>query len=248
VSAETVLALAGVLAGATVQSALGFGLAIVAAPVLAATAGPETAAPTVAVIGLVSTALPLAAERRPLAVLGPQAAGLVGWALPGMAAGAAALALAPADVLAVLVAGAVLAAVAAHAVRARRAAATARPPARWPATAGAGALSGALATTTGLNGPPLVLHLLGRATPAQRRDTLAAVFLASNVLALAAFAASGTLALAPDAWALAAATVAGWALGRAAFRFLHDHHDAASLAVLALGAAVALAAAVRALG
>jgi uncharacterized membrane protein YfcA len=165
-----------------------------------------------------------------------------------MAAGVAVLALAGEDVLSVLVAAAVLVAVGAHAVRARRLAGRTRPPAPWPSTAGAGALSGALATSTGLNGPPLVLHLLGRSTPAQARDTLGAIFLASGVLAVIAFAATGTFDMAPDLALLVAATIAGWALGRRAFRFLHDHHEAASLAVLVLGAATALVLAVQALG
>ena len=244
----TTFAVVAVLAGATVQSAIGFGFAIVAAPVLAVTAGPQTAAPTLALVGLLSTSLLLWGERRPREVLRGEAAALVAWSLPGMAVGATVLAVASSDVLRVLVSSAVLVAVVAHAARARALGGERRPAARWPATAGAGALSGALATSTGLNGPPLVLHLLGRSTPAQARDTLAAVFLASGVLALAAFALSGTLELAPDAWLLAVAAVAGWALGRRAFRFLQDHHEAASLGVLALAAVVALVLAVQALG
>ena len=241
------LAVAAVLLGATVQSAIGFGYAIVAAPVLAATAGAETVAPTLALIGLVGSGLLLAGERRPTEVLGREVAWLVAWSLPGLVIGVAVLALASSDVLTVLVAVAVLLAVGSHAVRARALAGAPRGPAGRGATAGAGVLSGALTTTTGLNGPPLVLHLLGRSTPSQRRDTLAAIFVVADLLALAAFAVSGTLELAPDVLALALATAAGWALGRRAFRFLHDHHDAASLVVLAVSAVVALALAADAL-
>jgi uncharacterized membrane protein YfcA len=248
VTTASALAVAAVLLGAAVQSAIGFGFAIVAAPVLAATAGPETAAPTLALTGLLGTGLVLFGERRPLDVLRGEALTLTAWSLPGMAAGAAVLAYASRDVLRVLVATAVLVAVAAHAGRARKLAGQQRPPARPASTAGAGALSGALATSTGLNGPPLVLHLLGRSTPTQARDTLGAIFLASAVLAIAAFALSGTLELAPDMLALFAATAAGWALGRRLFGVLHDHHEAASLAVLTFGAAVALVLAVQALG
>lgn len=246
-SLETALAVLAVLAGATVQSAIGFGYAIVAAPALAATAGAETVAPTLALAGIAGSALLLAAERRRPEILARQAVGLLAFSVPGMAAGVAVLAVASADVLSVLVAVGVFAAVAAHAYRARSLADTRRAPAGLPATAAAGGLSGALTTTTGLNGPPLVLHLLGRATPVQARDTLAVIFLVSNVVALAAFAISGTLELAPAIGALAVATVAGWALGRRAFGFLHDHHEAASLAVLVVSAVVALAAVADAL-
>ena len=245
--AATLAAVAAVLVGATVQSAIGFGFAIVAAPVLALTAGPEKAAPTLAVIGVIAPVLLLCAERRPRQVIRVEALALTLWALPGMAAGAAVLAVSSADVLSVLVASAVLVAVAAHAVRARRLAGESRAPASVRAAAGAGALSGALATSTGLNGPPLVLHLLGRSSPAEARYTLAAVFLASAALAIAIFAVSGTLALAPDVGVLAVAVVAGWALGRAGFARLGERHEAASLAVLALGAALALVLAVDAL-
>ena len=244
---ETVLAGVAVFVGATVQSAIGFGFAIVAAPVVAATAGPETAAPTLALVGTLANVLLLAGERRSREVITREAVGLTAWSLPGMAAGAAVLAYASADVLSMLVAGAVLVAVAAHAFRARKLAGERRPPARWPSTAGAGALSGALATSTGLNGPPLVLHLLGRATPGQARDTLAAIFLVAGVLALGVFAVSGTLEVAPGLGWLALATGAGWAAGRQAFGRFQAHHEAASLAVLSLGAVVAFVLAAQAL-
>lgn len=237
---ETALAVAAILVGATVQSAIGFGFAIVAAPVIAATAGAETAAPTLALVGTLANVLLLTGERRGREIIVREAVGLTAWSIPGMAAGAAVLAFASADVLSLLVALAVLVAVAAHAARARALGGERREAAAWPATAGAGALGGALATSTGLNGPPLVLHLLGRATPAQARDTLAAIFLASGVLAIAVFALSGTLRTAPDLGALVAATVAGWAIGRRGFHRFSPYHEPASLAVLTLGACVAL--------
>jgi uncharacterized membrane protein YfcA len=247
VTGESAIAVAAVTAAAAVHSGTGFGFAIVAAPVLAATDGARTVASTLAVVGTLVNALTLAGERRRPQVLGPTAARLVAWSLPGMAAGAAVLALAPDDVLTVAVALAVLAAVAVHVRRGRRAVRP-RSPATPARTAADGALSGALATSTGLNGPPLVLHLLGRATPAQARDTLAAVFVGSNALTVATLAASGTFAPAPSLLPLAAGAAAGQALGRLVFARLGDRHEAASLAVVAFGAVAALALAADALG
>src|SRR5687767_1321660 len=124
------LAIAAVFAGAVVGSATGFGFAIVAAPVLAATAGPETVAPTLAVVATLANLLMLFAEQRRPQVLTATAARLIAWSLPGMVAGAVVLVYASADVLRVLVAVAVLGAVVLHAVRARQLAGQQRPPAR----------------------------------------------------------------------------------------------------------------------
>jgi hypothetical protein len=68
VSDEAVIALAGVFAGGLVQSATGFGYAIVAAPLLAAAYGPFVTAPTVNVLALLANVLTLTTERRPLQV------------------------------------------------------------------------------------------------------------------------------------------------------------------------------------
>lgn len=236
-SAEAALVVAAVLVASTVQSAVGFGFAIVAAPVLAATAGPQTAAPTLALVGTLVNVLTLAAERRRLDVLMPTAATLVAWSLPGMAGGAAILAYATPDALRALVAVAVLGAVAGYARRGRG---TRRGAPRAADSAAVGTLSGFLATSTGLNGPPLVLHLLGRASASQMRDTLAAVFLVTGVLTVGVLSLDGVLGPAPNLAALTAASVAGWALGRLGFASLGHRHEAASLGVLALGAALAL--------
>ena len=62
----------------------------------------------------------------------------------------------------------------------------------------AGFAAGALTTTTSTNGPPMLLHLLGRgATPEQVRDTLTAGFIGLAALGAIALAVTGTPAL-PD--------------------------------------------------
>lgn len=238
-------ALAALLVAGAVHSSVGFGFAIVAAPVLAATADPASVPATLAVVGLLVNLLMLVGERRRPEVLVRPAVLLTVWSLPGLALGALVLRVASADVLRALVAVAVLGAVAAN-VRARKLGAGAvRAPATSPATAGAGTASGALAASTGLNGPPLVLHLLGRATAAQMRDTLAAIFLASGVLTIAALLAAGTFDPQGGLLGLTAAAALGWLAGRWVFARIAQHHEAASLAVLALGAALALGLALR---
>lgn len=240
---EVALAALAVLAGAALQSATGFGFALVAAPVLFALLGPRQAVTAGVALALVVNALTLATERRRPALRARDAAALVAWSVPGLAAGAVALRELPERPLSALVAAAVLAGLALR-LRARRPAGAprARP---WQLPA-AGLSSGALATSTSLSGPPLVLCLLARgAGPGAMRDTLAAIFVAQAVLALPALVATGTLTLPAGAGALLAAAVAGQLLGRRAFAWLHgERYERAVLAVLALTALVALAASV----
>lgn len=238
-------AIVALLVAGAVQSSVGFGFAIVAAPVLAATADPASVPATLAVLSVLFSGLVLLGERRRPDVLWRPAALLTAWSLPGLALGALVLRFASADLLRALVAFAVLGAVATH-VRGRRLGAADRGPASSADTAAAGAVSGALAASTGLNGPPLVLHLLGRSTPAQMRDTLALIFAASAMLTVAALLIAGTFEPQSGLPGLAAAAVAGWLVGRWGFARLGDRHEAASLAVLALGAALALGLVVRA--
>ena len=231
-------AIAAVLLGGTVQSGTGIGFALIAAPVLTAVHGPVASVATLAVLGPFVSVLTLAGERRRPQVLTRTALVLSAAAVPGMAAGVLVLRHAPVDVLRVLVALAVLGGVLAIARGARGSS----------SPLAAGFLSGAMATSTGLNGPPLVLHLMHRdAAPREIRDTLAAVFLAAGVLTLAALAVSGTLHPAPNLGLLVLATVVGQLLGRQLFERIHAHHREATLVVLALSAVVALVPAAQAL-
>lgn len=233
------------LTGGFVQSATGFGFALVAAPVLAAALGPRTAVPADALLGVLVNLLTLGVERRPRAVLHRRAGVLVAASVPGMALGALVLVRAPADVLRLLVALVVVGSVAAY-VR-TPAHAQGRPPPRTEAVA-VGALSGAMAATAGINGPPLLLHLRRAGARAdQVRDTLAAVFLAGGVLTLAALAVAGALRLPDSMLLLCLAAAAGQALGGTAFRRLAARREAAIRAVLALSAALALVPAAQAL-
>jgi uncharacterized membrane protein YfcA len=232
------LAALAVFAGAVLQSATGFGFALVAAPILFALLGPQQAVTAGVLLGLGLNVLTLATERRRPAVLRRDAGLLLAWSLPGLALGALALRELSEQLLSVLVALAVLAALA---LRARS-----RPPGRavrrgWQAPA-AGVTSGALSTSTSLSGPPLVFYLLARgAAPGAMRDTLAAIFVVQALLGYPALLLSGTFDLPAGIWALLAGGLAGHVLGRRAFAWLHgERHERAVLALLGLTALVAL--------
>jgi uncharacterized membrane protein YfcA len=228
-------------AGAALQSATGFGFALVSAPILFALLGPQEAVSAGFVVGLLSNGLTLATERRRPQVLRREAVALVAWSLPGIVLGVLALRHVPRAPLSAIVAAAVLAGLALR-VRARRVEAVARPRA-WHVPAG-GVTAGALGTSTSLNGPPLIFCLLARrATPGQMRDTLAAIFLAESVLGLPALVLSDTFTTPRALLLLLAAGLAGQLLGRRAFAWLQgDRYENAVLAMLALTALVALAA------
>lgn len=239
--------LAATLAGAAVQASLGFGFAMLTAPVLAVTMGPRATVAVLSVLGVVSNALVLGGERHRLAVERRTAKLVIIAAVPGTALGALVLSVTPTDPLKIFVSVVVLAAVVLQARGSRRPAA---PPAGdgWAAASGAGALAGALGTTTGLSGPPLVLYLLRRQfAPRQIRDTLAAVFLVMCALALVSLAIAGTLTVPREVFALIVAAAVGQALGRIAFVRLEPRHEPVTLAALVLCSVVALAPAVEAL-
>lgn len=235
------VALAGVAVGALLQSATGFGFALIVAPALTAAVGPRVAIPTAALLGLVVNGLTLVGERRESVVHRRAALVLLAASLPGMALGVAVLASAPEDLLRVAVAGVVVGTVVAYAVARGKDGVRTSP-------VGAGLLSGVLATTSGINGPPLVLHMRRRGmNAAQMRDTLAAIFLVSGVLTIAALLIAGAMRLPGGVLLLVAGAAVGQGAGRLAFRQLDRHRDAATLGVLALSAAAAVVPVVQAL-
>ncbi|MEA2148907.1 MAG: uncharacterized protein QOD69_737 [Solirubrobacteraceae bacterium] len=227
-------------AGAALQSATGFGFALVSAPILFALLGAREAVTAGVLVAMLLNLLTLAGERRRPQVRAGDAAALLAWSLPGLAVGAVALRALSERLLSGLVAVAVFAGLALR-VLGRRRAATARPRA-WHLPA-AGLAGGALSTSTSLNGPPLVFCLLARgASPVQMRDTLAAIFVVQAALGVPALLLSGTFAMPDAVWLLLLAGVAGQFLGRRAFgRLQGERYERVVLVVLALTALVALA-------
>ena len=240
-----IVAIVGVALGAALQSVSGFGFALVAAPALVAAHGGADTVSAIALLGTGLSLLLLAGEGRRPQPDARAAGALVAWALPGLPAGAVLLGALPERLVEALVGVAVLSAVVVRA-RASAPATAPRPIApRDPATAAAGLACGALTTTTGINGPPLVLRLLAaRTPPLVARDTLAVLFVLTGIGGTLSLLAAGAFELPPRIGALAAATVVGQVAGRPLLARLHpDRHETLVLAVLAFAGIGALASA-----
>ena len=238
------LAALALLLGAALQSATGFGFALVSAPVLFALLGPREAVTAGVLVALLLNALTLATERRRPQVLVRDAGLLLAWSLPGIVVGVVALRELSERLLSGLVAVAVLAGLALRVRAGRRAGAGAEPrPWQLPA---AGLTAGALSTSTSLSGPPLVFYFVVRAAaPEQMRDSLAAIFFAQAVIGVPALLLSDTYAAPDHVWALLLAGLAGQLAGRRAFGWLRgERYEQAALVVLAVTALAALAASV----
>ena len=123
-----VAAAVAVMAGAALQSAVGFGFALVAAPLLyAAAPSPEQAVGLMTLLGLEVNLLTLLAERRRPAPVWRDVAAVVAWSLPGALAGVAVLRALDDVALQLLVTAGVLVALAVNRRAARRAPAPGAP-------------------------------------------------------------------------------------------------------------------------
>ena len=240
------LASLAVLVGATVQAAAGFGLALIAGPALVAVLAPTEAVTTLMVLATTTTLLLLLVRRgsRP-AVRWTDVRVVTLAAVPGIVAGVLVLAVVSKTALQLAVGVGVLAAVALQVLR-RPVPGRARP-SRW-VTLVVGLIAGLLTTTTSTNGPPLVLWLERRqVAPAEMRDTLAALFLALNLIGAAVLTASGRAgqALRPEVvLVLLVAAVVGHVAGRRLFHLLDARRfRAAGLTLSALAGTASIAAA-----
>src|SRR5918997_353574 len=158
---EPVLVAVATFAGAAMQSATGFGFALVLSPALFATLDPAEAVSALLVLGLPLGLLVLA-DTRLDAVRWREIGPALLAAIPGLGLGAGVLAPASKPLLQVVVGVTVLAAVVWQARR-RSLEAGAEAPRRAAvgprAGVAAGLASGALTTSISLSGPPLVLWL-----------------------------------------------------------------------------------------
>ena len=243
VGALEIAAGVAVLAGAALQSATGFGFALVSAPLLFAAAEPEEAVALLILLGLIVNGMTLGTEGRRPQPLTRDARVILGWGVPGVVAGLLALRALDSTSLQIAVTLGVFVTLAVRALARRRGEAQPGRPPGWAAPA-AGFTSGALTTSTNTSGPPVVLYALARgATPVQTRDTLTVTFIGLAVLGGAALALGG--AETPHAEALAAlapAAVIGHLLGRPVFaRIPADRYAPVLTAVLVASALAGLA-------
>jgi uncharacterized protein len=214
---------AAVMIGAALQSSVGFGFALVAAPLLFAATSPPHAIGLMIVLALEVGLLTLLAERRRPQPVWRDVRVVVACSLPGALIGVAILRALDELALQLLVTAGVLAALV---VNLRAAHQTPPPPGaaheppRWARPA-AGFASGALNTSTSTGGPPLVLLLMSRGLrPSVVRDTLTASFLGFAPVSTIALIATSTGDAVPDAAAVAVLvplTAIGQLAGRPVF-------------------------------
>jgi uncharacterized membrane protein YfcA len=226
-----ILAALAALVGAAVQSATGFGFALVLSPALFAVMEPAEAVTALLLLGAVLNTLVLLERHDARWQLLPP---LLLAALPGLLAGVLLLSVLSKEALQV---GVGVAVIAAAAWQQRRAAAAHRVPA-----AVAGFASGVLTTSISISGPPLVLWLEAqRLRPAEFRATLAALFLALNLVGgavLLGIEGSGAVDLA-ELGPLLALVLVGHALGTFAFRRLDQRRFATVVLALVFCTGVA---------
>lgn len=214
-----------ILLASCLQASIGFGIGMLAAPVVAIV-DPALIPGTLIMLATLVTLMVSVRERGDIDFRG------TGWALvgrvPGTIAGALLLAVLPERALAVLLAGVVLVGVVLTSVGWI-------PLAHRRNVVIAGATSGLLGTATSIGGPPMAL-VWQRNSGARLRGTMAGFFLIGSLLSLAALAVTGAVdrhTLTTFALLLPAA-VAGYVLSRYVNRVL----DPTRLRRLAIGASV----------
>jgi len=242
----TVAAGAAVMTGAALQSSIGFGFALVSAPLLFAATSPPEAVGLLIVLALEVSLLTLLTERRRPEPVWADVVPVVAFALPGALAGVAVLRAPDELALQLLVTAGVLVAFTVNLRAAHREPpppGAAHDPPRWARPA-AGLVSGALNTSTSTGGPPLVLLLMARGLrPAVVRDTLTASFVGMAPVSAVALAVTSTSDAVPDAAAVAALvplTAIGQLFGRRLFaRLAHGRSYERVLTVVLLATVAA---------
>lgn len=226
-----VAATAVISAGALLQGTIGFGLALLAAPLLYLV-DPRLVPGPLMVSSLVLTLL--MARREWHAVQGRD----LGWALAGRVAGTVAavavLSVISARGMDLLFGGLVLAAVGLTALGV-----TLRP--APPTLVTAGAVSGFMGTMTSIGGPPIAL-LYQHESAARIRGTLSAFFVVGVVMSIGALAVVGRFGLAEARLGglLLPGTVLGFWLSHRTTGRLAERHVRPALLLVSAGAAVAV--------
>ncbi len=211
-----VVSVAVFVLAALAQAVTGFGSALVAVPLLALTVDPVTAVVAATCVGLILTTGSWRRERHHADH--PTARVLTLTGVVGMPAGLVALAVLDESTLSSVIAGVLLLLVVSVALGLRL------PPGRVTLVT-CGVLSGGLLTSTGMNGPPLVLALQDL-EPRRYRATLQAVFCGQDALAVLAFAVLGHLS--GQVLLITVSGVVGlplgWAVGDHLFRRIPARH------------------------
>jgi uncharacterized protein len=232
VTLEALALLPAATVGSAAQSATGYGLALPVAPVAVALLAPADAVLAVTCGGIMHASLAIATRRRRLDVRKTDAALVLAAAVPGLLLGALLVSRVPTPPLQIAVGLAILLAAGLRLHEPGRAAGLATPQ--------AGLLAGALTTTVGICGPPLVIWLRARRVGlTQLRDTLAIVFLGLNLAAVPSVAAGGASVPLALLALLAAGLVAGHVAGVAARRRLEAGTLERSLAAILVAAGAA---------
>lgn len=216
-------AIAGaVLLASALQASIGFGIGMLAAPIVALV-DPGLVPATLIMVATLVTLMVSLREREDIDLRG------TGWALvgrvPGTIAGALLLMLLPERGLAILLASVVLVGVAVTSIGWI-------PEPRRRNVVLAGAASGVLGTATAIGGPPMAL-VWQRNSGARLRGTMSGFFLVGSVMSIVALAVTGAVNK-HTVWMFAAlipVAVAGYVLSRHLNRFL----DRKRLRWLAIG-------------
>lgn len=199
---------------AAAQAVTGFGSALVGVPLLAVVVDPVAAVVSVTAVAFVMTTAAVRRERHHLE--GSTVRRFVVWGLLGLPIGLAALRLLPPARLTLVMAVVLLLLVGLLA-------AGIRLPSGPVAQRVAGVTSGALLTSTGMNGPPLVVMFQAMGmSPLRFRATLQAVFSIQDLLAVVGFAVVGSFSRTALLLVLGgmAGMPLGWAVGDRAFHAL----------------------------
>jgi uncharacterized membrane protein YfcA len=210
-TAQIVAAFGVLLVAAFAQAVSGFGFSLVAVPLLALVMGPRAAVVGSSMVALLLTAMTAFHDRR--SIRWRTVGAVLAAAIAGMPIGLLALATLPARALTVAIALVVLVftLMTWRGFRVRGGVAT---------TAAVGLICGALTTSIGVNGPPLVAAFQAMDFPPRPfRATLAAVLLGSGTIGVLGFAVTGQVTPAAGVIALVGvpAVVAGWYVGNKIF-------------------------------
>ncbi len=235
--AAVAFVIAVVLIASTAQTVAGFGFALIAVPFLVIVLDVKDAVVLVGILGLLNSTLVARAVWRHVRVrsVGTMLLG----SFVGMPAGLLVLLFAPEDALRLAVGVSSITMAAAITLGLRFGGGD------RPSELFAGAVSGLLNTSTGMNGPPIVLYLQERGYPPEEfRGALSAFFVVSGVVSFAAFAATGVVsgaALALAVGGVPAVFAGNWAGHRLLGRLSHETFRRLVLALLIVTAVAAVA-------